>query len=112
LDPVDHIVNGIWIARQDPVQSRTTKESSSTSEERSVVYPHNEAAWIYPIDWIIVHITEEIRLPRLKPYRILADPPPHARIIIPRPKSHQPRILIVNPSRKPERHPIEPRPRH
>ena len=58
---------------------------------------------ISTIDGIVVHIHVQVRLATPEKNRSLADPPSHHRIIIPCAKVHEPRIRVVQATRKTDR---------
>ena len=62
-----------------------------------------KAKTICTIHRILQHIPIKIRIPSFKQNRILGHPPAAVRVIVPRPKARQPRIRVVNPSRKSKR---------
>ncbi len=70
-------------------------------------------SWLVPlskrvrsIHRVVANVGVEVHA-TIETHWVLAQPPPDARIVVPRPKPHELRIRIVNPTRKPERNPVE-----
>src|SRR5207245_1146678 len=43
---------------------------------------------------LVLHVPIQVTIPRIKPQRILTDPPPGCRVVVPRPVVLQPRLDI------------------
>src|SRR5580704_14558069 len=57
---------------------------------------------INSVDRIVTHVAVQVHATP-KPDRILACPPPSRRVVAPRPKPHEPRVRVVEPSGKSKR---------